>query len=367
MSFDRPNLYARLDALTSLRFFAAFIVVIFHMSDYSLETLRKGPLEKGRLAVDLFFILSGFILAHVYGAAFARNDCSTGRFFVARLGRIYPAHFAMMIVFLAYVLIMGSMGFSYNVERYRADSFIWHLTLLDAWGLDRGLSWNIPAWSISAEFAAYLLFPFIIRPIMRLSPHTAMWLLLMTVGAFAAVNEPFNLTERTYNFSVARVLPEFLIGVLAYRSHEYLLGRVGKVNIAFVLAVSFLIWAVWVGMPDAIIVTDLVVLVVLGAAVTGTLAKALAWRPLLYLGETSYSLYIVHAFVLSVAYGAFKSPRLGTFVPSAIRDLLVVLAVLLAASLLYHFVEAPSRHVVRRALANGSVGAAWGRARATKV
>ena len=168
MSANQAGTNDRISALTALRFFAAFVVVIFHMADYSFKGLLGGPLEKGHLAVDLFFILSGFILAHIYGAAFAEKGYSKRAFFVARFARIYPGHLTMMIVFLLYVIILGSIGFPYNPERYRPQSFLWHVTLLDAWGLDRELSWNIPAWSISAEFFAYTMFPFIARPIMRL-------------------------------------------------------------------------------------------------------------------------------------------------------------------------------------------------------
>src|ERR1039458_4042522 len=116
-SGSHPAMNAKINALTSLRFFAAFAVVVYHMRDYSLAGLRGGPLEKARLAVDLFFVLSGFILAHVYGAAFTEKRSSLRAFFVARLARIYPAHLAMMIVFLLYVACLGSIGFSYNAER----------------------------------------------------------------------------------------------------------------------------------------------------------------------------------------------------------------------------------------------------------
>jgi peptidoglycan/LPS O-acetylase OafA/YrhL len=321
------------------------------MSDYSLESLRNSPLEKGRLAVDLFFILSGFILAHVYGAAFADKNCNVKAFFIARIARIYPAHLAMMIIFLLYVVVLGALGFPYNAERYRPESFLWHVTLLDAWGIDKDVSWNLPAWSIGAEFAAYIAFPFLIGPIMRLSPRTASRCLLVLVGAFSLLIQPLHLTERTFDFSIARVLPEFLIGVLAYRARDHLIAWAGNVNITFSGAIAFLIVCVVAMAPDALIVAGLVIVIVCGAAITGSLATALSWRPLLYLGEISYSLYLVHAFVLSATYSAFKIPRIAAYVPASLRDVLVIALVLWSASVLYHFVEKPGRAFICNAFA----------------
>ena len=114
---------------------------------------------------------------------------------------------------------------------------MWHATLLDAWGIDRGLTWNFPAWSISAEFSAYLMFPFIVGPLMRLPPRIAAYLLLLLIGAFALLSGPLRLTDRTFDFSIVRILPEFIMGLLAYRARGYLVAFVGSANIACVSAI----------------------------------------------------------------------------------------------------------------------------------
>jgi peptidoglycan/LPS O-acetylase OafA/YrhL len=101
-------------------------------------------------------------------------------------------------------------------------------------------------------------------------------------------------------------------------------------------------------------------------SVTGFSANAPGWRPLVYLGETSCSLYVVHVFILSALYSV-KSPRIAAVVPSAIRDLLVFVAVLVAASVLYHFAEAPSREFICRAFAGGDANSSWNRVKATKA
>jgi len=336
----------KLHALTSLRFFAALAVVIYHMSDYSLESSR-GPLEKAHLAVDLFFILSGFILAHVYGNAFVEKRESARTFLIARFARIYPAHLVMMIIFLLYVTILGAIGFPYNADRYRVESFFWHVTLLDASGIDTHLTWNFPAWSISAEFFAYLIFPIFVRPLMQLRPQVAFWSLLLLITAFVLLDFPLRLTQRTVDFSVIRILPEFLMGVLAYRIRDRLVGYVGNATVAFVCVVLSIVLLTWIMAPDPFIVAAFVALIVLGPVVTGYVAAVLSWRPFVYLGEISYSLYMVHAFILSVVYNLFKIKWISAQIPSALLDWLVVLLVLVAACVLYHLVEKPGRQLIR--------------------
>jgi peptidoglycan/LPS O-acetylase OafA/YrhL len=128
-----------------------------------------------------------------------------GEYLTARFARIYPAHLAMMLAFLAYVAVLGSAGFSFNEQRYRPEPFLLHVTLLDAWNLDRSLSWNHPAWSISAEFAAYLAFPLIVGPLLRLSRSKAALLLGALLIAFVLINGPARLTTRTWDFSFLRI------------------------------------------------------------------------------------------------------------------------------------------------------------------
>lgn len=333
-----------------MRFFAALAVVVYHMRDYSLEGLRGGPLEKAHLAVDLFFILSGFILTHVYGAAFSEGANSVKEFLVARVARIYPAHLTMMIVFLVYVVSLSTVGIPYNAERYQPESFLWHITLLDATGLDDHLTWNFPAWSISAEFFAYLMFPFVIRPLMQLSPRTASYSLLCLLAIFMPLNRFLHFTQRTVDFSIMRILPEFIMGILAYRSRTYLIARFGNSNIGFACTIVILAVLIYKMMPDAMIVADFVPIIVFGAAMTNLLQACLAWRPLVYLGEASYSLYLVHAFILSVFYNAYKLTPLGVLIPVGLRDSVVLVAVLLGASMLYHLIEKPGRQLVRRVL-----------------
>ena len=152
---------ADLMALTSLRAFLAMGVVLFHYQLQWDPALGYSPIiERSRLAVDAFFMLSGFILAHVYGPAFAAGTFSYRRFLVARLARLYPLHLAILGGVLIMVLGASISGVPFDLSTYTTEGFFKTLFLVQAWfPSEIGYNWSGPSWSLSAEWFAYLLFP----------------------------------------------------------------------------------------------------------------------------------------------------------------------------------------------------------------
>jgi peptidoglycan/LPS O-acetylase OafA/YrhL len=162
----------QLPSLTALRGIAALWVVLYHYSVQCFPNLDIRAytyvVEKGYLAVDMFFMLSGFVMAHVYHQRFAKSVSDNyWSFIVARIARIYPLHLLILLLFVATAFashLMAStlqdslrdipLGGSRSLEALIANIFM--LQGLKA----SNLSWNYPAWSISVEFIAYLLFPF---------------------------------------------------------------------------------------------------------------------------------------------------------------------------------------------------------------
>lgn len=148
-----------LDQLTGVRFFLALGVVLFHFQLYwTLPAESAGLLNRARLGVDVFFILSGFILTHVY----LQGDRAPnyGRFLAARLARIYPAHLFILLAMLGLVLIAPVFGVGLEPGRFNPVDFAGTLLLVQAWFPRESMAlWNGPAWSLSAEWFAYLAFP----------------------------------------------------------------------------------------------------------------------------------------------------------------------------------------------------------------
>ena len=88
---NRPE---NLKPLTTMRFFAAAWVVLYHYWPLLVAGEKPALVARGYLGVELFFVLSGFILSHVYLESFGARTFSYGRFLWARLARIYPVHLA---------------------------------------------------------------------------------------------------------------------------------------------------------------------------------------------------------------------------------------------------------------------------------
>jgi len=172
-----------------LRFIAAAAIVLFHYRSQMTELVPAfAVLEPiaaaGYLGVDLFFVLSGFILTYNYLDWFQRLERRAYlRFLGFRFARIYPVHL-FTIGFLALPLVLAiALGESLShPENFSVEDLVRNLLLIHAWTTATLLNWNYPSWSISAEWFAYLLFPVVAFVIVRLRSPS-----VLLVSAFAAV------------------------------------------------------------------------------------------------------------------------------------------------------------------------------------
>ncbi|HEX3916472.1 MAG TPA: acyltransferase, partial [Caulobacteraceae bacterium] len=250
---------ANLKPLTSLRFFAAVWVILYHYWPHLAVATTPALIEKGYLGVELFFILSGFILCHVYLPAFEAGRFKYGDFMWARLARIYPMHIATLI---GIGLMAGTallLGIQIDPNILSLAALPANLTLTQAWGLAPVAGWNHPSWSISAEWFAYLCFPafaFLAMSVRRW-PSVAVAAALAFMAVLYAVFPRFAgfpLTLATYAWGALRIVPCFALGCslfLLWRSHaadrrESLIGAAffGALLVASVLS----------GAPDVAIV-----------------------------------------------------------------------------------------------------------------
>ena len=105
-------------------------------------------------------LLSGFVLALNYAESFRGGLAGATGFYRPRFARIYPLHFVILMAFLLNPAAIALFSTSGDTSAYRWDYFGLSLFLVQNWGLSSELAWNDPAWSISTEVFAYLLFPF---------------------------------------------------------------------------------------------------------------------------------------------------------------------------------------------------------------
>src|ERR1700733_8687541 len=177
---NRPlSAVSQLPSLTSLRGLAALWVVLFHYTALYFPRLditgHSSLIGKGYLAVDLFFMLSGFVMTHVYHRAFCDSVKENYRsFLVARVARLYPLHVVVLLLFvttalLAQLLAYASTGTAEGIPLTGTRSLaaaIANLFMLQGLSAEH-LSWNYPSWSISVEFMAYLAFPLVLPMVWR--------------------------------------------------------------------------------------------------------------------------------------------------------------------------------------------------------
>ena len=144
-------------SLTSLRGVAASVVVIYHLSPRICNGFNcENPLpffSNGQVMVDLFFILSGFILAHAYpwNGSTRNSWVELKSFLVRRIARVYPAHIFMLTVFVAYEFVdvalhqfipdSASSGVWFT-EGTSPESLLTNILLLHSWGIHNTLTWN---------------------------------------------------------------------------------------------------------------------------------------------------------------------------------------------------------------------------------
>lgn len=342
---------ADLRALTTLRFVAAMWVVLYTFWKNLDVGFTPVIATKGYLGVELFFVLSGFILSHVYLAAAGEKRFGYGAFLWARLARVYPLHLFTLLGVGALAVAAGLAGIAVDASLLSWDSLPANLLLVHAWGFAPESGWNHPSWSISAEWFAYLLFPAFAFVAWRLRSRPVLATVLAAVGLVAlyAVFERlagFPLTEATIRWGALRIVPCFALGCALYLIHRrgavpFAGGMAAGAALAIVVAASVPLW-------DGAIVLLFGPLILGLAGLSNARAGALSSKAGVYLGEISYSIYMIAApwQILAVNLAARLVGAEDKQLP--LWMWLIVLAGLpVAAAISYHLVEHPARRWMR--------------------
>ena len=341
----------RLEALTGARGIAAWLVVFYHLRLSLRDLLPEGAiaaLGKGYLAVDFFFMLSGFVLWLNHADAMARLDAArVARFWWRRVARIWPLHLLVLAGFVALAALLALTG--RNTSDYPPAELPLHLLLVQNWGFTRALAWNHPAWSISAELAAYLLFPLLALSARWQAGTGALLglatLLLGGIWAWFAFHGESRLGADITGLGLGRCLIEFALGTVAarlWRGWRGQGGRGGRIAAALALAAIVVAglgialgWAETAFVPAALLAT-LLALSLAGGRCEGLLGRG----PVLWLGEVSYATYLAH-FGLFIA---FKLVFVGPSLQLGGGGLALFVALLLGLSgLLHRWVELPAQ------------------------
>jgi peptidoglycan/LPS O-acetylase OafA/YrhL len=347
-----------LKALTSIRFFAAMHVALYHLvRPSSLWGPLKNVMGTGYIGVSFFFGLSGFILTYSHAAEYERGRGSPKKFWVARLARIYP-------VYLVTLIFAGYAGFALLHKQVNRIAFLANLLLVQSWSSHMVNLFHVTAWSLSVEVFFYLLFPFLL---LRLRPSTAarayfgifvFWLLALAVPVLCVYLYPQaawpseipNIPGSLLRFRIERLpilaLPEFLAGVLLgwlflrFRPSPTIaswLAPTGILSLIAVLALSN-------HLPGVLMHNGLFIplysMIILGLSEENWLSHLLSAPLLVLLGEASFALYLIHFLFNDWITGRFgASQGLG----AALWKLAIVIPLSVALHLL---VERPARALI---------------------
>jgi len=381
--------------LTGFRFFLALWVVVYHRIDTvgsgsAIPWLPGAPdavtaiLRSGYAAVSVFFVLSGFVLAYNYDLGRNWSKQEHTRFAAARFARIYPAYLFGILLLVPFGWYRVLNGMDLSSGGYQPGALILNLALVQSWIPSMVLTWNFPGWSLSDEAFFYACFPFLGIFLWKLRGSRALlwtgatiWLLaslpaliavaipVQAFGDVAATTTALSPESQPWanliRYQPLLRLPEFCAGILLAhlyqswsRSSALPAIRWGTWMYRLGGALSLVVLANANRIPYPLIHNGLLLPayggVILGlAAGRGLLTKFLSWKVVVFLGNASYSMYILHFPIHAWMFSILK--RVLGYDPQGLWwVLLYAFSVVIISAVFYAFVEEPLHRSIKRRL-----------------
>lgn len=383
------NIFIR--QLTGIRLVAAAWVLLYHTQG-PLEVLGVlqvpifgDVLRVGRLGVDLFFALSGFILTYTYLHSIGPRlkGSKTLKFWWLRLARIYPVHLVMLFIAGAAVFAQARVtGNPLDREWLNPWDFIKNLLLIQEWGPNPQRGWNFVAWSLSMEWLAYLLFPLLVLVLWRMHKHfstTALvvsWVVVLAplIVYGLGTSDPYY----TENWgSTYRVLTQFTAGAITYlivdrlkdsaREGNFSVHRIADIAawVLPILVVAGAVFLSWLpsaqsGMtstdPDAeplppyfhlTLVPLLIMWIGALALARHGLANVLATRLAVLGGFISYSLYMTHLVWFGLWRAGMNAAGIDSGPLYAVAVVFLLAMSFVIAYFMWRWIEEPARERMR--------------------
>ncbi len=357
----------RFIVLDSWRGLAALLVAFGHLN----ITGVLGSLQLGGRSfhfVDFFFVLSGFVIAHSSAAKLANNLHESRKFIVRRLFRLWPLHAFILLLFVGYQLALlvanNARIVTDPVAFYEQYDLAWlplSVLLIQAWWPMPYNTWNEPAWSISAELFAYLVFAGV-----SVMGGRRTFAIMTAIGLACATFILFRPeTMAPTGLALVRCMAGFGLGVMVYAAY----ARRPALNLPMpsvlepaliVLVFASVIYLPVAGYPLLLPIFALTVFVF--AFEQGAVSRVLKFQIFQYLGERSYSIYLVHAFIMICVYSV--AAVLGLIDRSSgkaiislpgywgdVANIAYLAVVVIVSAITYRFIELPGQALGKRWLA----------------
>jgi peptidoglycan/LPS O-acetylase OafA/YrhL len=287
----------------------ALIIALGHLV-MSTDALPATAIAPFTPIVDLFFVMSGVLIASAY-LQDLHEPAAALPYLIRRFGRIWPVHAATLAILIAYegakFVLERGIGFHFNSPAFNPNgtniiqAIPTNLLLIHSLGLHDRETWNFPSWSISVEFATYGLFALVclIAPWPRRIVSA-----LLIVGSLLILVcfAPYHMRS-TFDFGICRSLAGFFCGVLCFELVRYVRSRHWPFPTLLELsAVALTLVWMWFATATAAaylapLIFTLFVIAFLSEA--GWLSRILVIKPLQYLAELSFTIYMIHAIILN--------------------------------------------------------------------
>jgi peptidoglycan/LPS O-acetylase OafA/YrhL len=339
-----------LDALTSLRFFAALAVVFYHSgagfaaSSRIAPTIVENILNNGWLGVPFFFILSGFILTYAH-ADMRFDQVQLGRFFVARFSRLYPVYILALLICIPFV-----DHFSFATDWFQ-------FFLLQTWFPNSGATdWNFVAWTLSVELLFYVVFPFAFVFFRRLSTPLLLGGLCVAIGLLLLIW--LNMTPRLGDGEVEAFgfvfhipvpflrLPEFVYGMILgtlFLRNKFMHSNLTPYVASFIIVIASGS-STYPAIQTVVLLAFGPLIISLAAASKGNvIRKCLENRILVILGGSSYTLYLLQ-FPMRKYIALWVPEHLAIYARLVFAPALICISVFV-----FFCYEGPMRKLLRRA------------------
>jgi peptidoglycan/LPS O-acetylase OafA/YrhL len=363
-----------ISSLTPLRGIAAILVVLFH---YDIWLMLKGfprligtnysnILTSGYLWVDFFFILSGFVICHVYGKKLQnRTSTIVKKYLWARFTRLYPLHVFIMLLFVLQTFVLFILFPEYAANKWSwtrtVPDFFIQLFFLQTTGIMDQAVWNVGSWSIAAEWWTYIIAIGLIPLLNKKKKYRSIFSTILALLGYVFItyqNPKFTMDE-FYGLGTLRCIFGFTIGIAIYQAYLTLIPKtsIWSKDWLFCTTLLCVLSVLHFDLYDVLIIPFFSVFILCASLNQGIPSKVLNSKPLLFLGNISYSVYLIHLFWIYLWLmwlDLYHVPAHPDVIPSLEQKLLwlsILLVLIIGSSYLtYNYIEISVQKKLRQFL-----------------